>query len=667
MPHLAKLKTILQSKYTYYFLLSFAILYIYLFTVVIKYDTKIQSYDNIVGTIIDVSYDGEKTEFILDSKELVRCLYYNKDVSDLLGSKVVIKASKINAYNNTIPNTFNYKKYLYNNKIYLSLKVENIEEIKKANPFYQIKKQIQKRINTYSEEIRPYLNLFILGRRDGLNDEIYHLYLNNGIWHLFAISSLHLSLIIFILSKIFKNKYAKILISLFLFFFLFLVNFKASLLRAVTFYLLKDFLKWLKVELPNSRILLLSAFILILINPFFIYNVGFQYSFLITYVLSWQEKSAHYFLNSLKVSLSSFTASLPITINMNYTFNLVCPFLNLLYVPYITFLLFPLVLITFVFPFCEPILLLSIKLLEMSNAFFNKISLNMLMPKMNIICLLIYFFLLFLIYQKKQKRYYSALILLLCFNIFLPKLDNNYHIYYLDVGQGDSSLLIAPHQKEVIMIDTGGSYNDYHVTDNTMLFLKSLGIKKINLLILSHGDVDHAKETLHLLEEYTINNIIINKGGINALESQIIAQGHVVNNYKSKYFNFVNITKYYNDNENESSIISYFHLYNYYFLYLGDTSKKIEQQLLKDYRLKVDFLKIAHHGSKTSSDYTFLKTLNPRLAIISSGRNNIYHHPSEETLATLNDLHINYLNTQTSGTIEIILNQNNYTKKEYKP
>ncbi|MDE6141493.1 MAG: DNA internalization-related competence protein ComEC/Rec2, partial [Bacilli bacterium] len=105
---------------------------------------------------------------------------------------------------------------------------------------------------------------------------------------------------------------------------------------------------------------------------------------------------------------------------------------------------------------------------------------------------------------------------------------------------------------------------------------------------------------------------------------------------------------------------------NYNLLFMGDASIKVEQDLLKKYKLSTDLIKVGHHGSKTSSDYDFIKRVNPSTAIISSGRNNRYNHPNQETLDTLNKLKVNYYNTQTSGTIRLTLGKR-ITFSEFPP
>lgn len=86
---------------------------------------------------------------------------------------------------------------------------------------------------------------------------------------------------------------------------------------------------------------------------------------------------------------------------------------------------------------------------------------------------------------------------------------------------------------------------------------------------------------------------------------------------------------------------------------MGDASKDIEKQLLENYDLKCDVLKVGHHGSNTSSSFAFLDALDCKVALISAGYKNKYNHPSVETLKNLKDLHINVLSTNTCGSIGI--------------
>ena len=216
---LQRLKTILQSKLFYLFLFLVLFIWVLLKTVVIKYNTKYYDSSSIEGIITDVSIKNNQISFILKNTEKIKCSYYSKNiiykVTDLLGKKVQVFGEPTKINKNTIPNTFNYQKYLYNNKIYLAYKVKDIKITSKENIFYQIKNKIIKRVSNYDNLSRSYLNLFILGDKDFLESETYEQYRTNGIWHLFAVSGMHIGLIILVLDKVLKRfKISPIIISI---------------------------------------------------------------------------------------------------------------------------------------------------------------------------------------------------------------------------------------------------------------------------------------------------------------------------------------------------------------------------------------------------------------------------------------------------------------------
>ncbi len=672
-PYLQKLKITLKSNWFYIFLTIFLLFYIIFLTVIVTYSSQYKNPQIIEGTITKIEKDDDKIEFILKGKEKIRCLYYEDipNIYDYLGKKVKVWGSELSVYNNTIPNTFNYKKYLYQKKIYLNYEVNKIEVIKDANIFYKIKTAVNKRIiylSNDNELLNTYLNLFILGDKSQLNDDLKNIYKVNGISHLFAISGMHISLFILVLNKLLsKFHHKKIFISAFLLFYSFLVNFSASVLRVTTFYILENTFKHYNINLNNIKILFLTLAILLFANPFLIYDVSFQYSFLIAFSLQlFQNKiTGNYFLKIYKISLIAFLASLPMTINLNYEINILSIILNIIFVPLVSLIIFPLCMSYFLIPYLKGPLILSLKILEGLNKLFYLYRLSIIVPKMALILIIIYYLIGFLIFLKKHYKLEIVLPIIILINILVYKLDSNYYVYYLDVSQGDSTLLISPFKREVVMIDTGGTYNNYHVSNNVIALLKSLGIGKINLLIISHGDLDHAKEALNYLANYQIDNIILNNNSYNELENEIIKKGNVVNNYVSNYFDYQNINDYLSNNENDSSIITYLTIYNYQFLFMGDAPKEVEEKLIKDYNLTADFLKIGHHGSDTSTSPNFIKKVNPLISIISVGRNNRYGHPKERVLDILKDYQV--YRTDENGTIQIKIKPNSYVIKTYDP
>ena len=672
MQFLPKLKTILQSKLFYILLFVLLTIYVLFTTVIIKYETKLDGPSEIEGYIIDLTKKEEYISFTLKGDEKVQCIYYlngNDIDTNILGKYVKLTGKVKELSHNTIPNTFDYKDYLYQNKIYLSFTVSDIKVIKDENIFYKIKNKIIKHIDSYDKNIKTYLNLFILGDKSYLDSNTSNAYKTNGIWHLFAISGMHISFIILVLDKILKNiRFKKTIISSILFYFMFITSFAASVMRSVIFYFLKNFLNYLDIPLDNKKVLFLTACIILLFNPFMLYNTGFQYSFIITLsiMLMSNKITGSYLKQIFKISLIAFIVSMPITINMNYEINILSIFLNIFYVPLISMVIFPFSILVFIIPFLSFLLNIFISLLEISTNIFYNLKLSVIIPKMPTILIILYYLFLYLYYRYKKSKLFYLVILVFGLNYFYPKLDGNYYVYYLDVGQGDSALLVSPHKSEVLMIDTGGvAGSDYHVSNNVITFLKSLGISKINLLILSHGDADHAKEALNYLENYHIDNIILNKNSYNNLEKEISKKGHIVNNYQSKYFKLQNINDYLSDDENYSSIITYLNIYNYKFLFMGDAPKEIEEKLTQDYNIKADFLKIGHHGSDTSTSPNFISIVNPNISIISVGKNNRYGHPKASLLNTLMGYQV--YRTDESGTIEVKIKQNRYIIKTYMP
>ncbi len=276
-----------------------------------------------------------------------------------------------------------------------------------------------------------------------------------------------------------------------------------SFLRALLFMFLLDLNKLLNWNLSKIKILLLTSFLLILKNPFYVYHSGFWFTFIVTFSLLYcneEIRNANKIISMLKVSFITFSFSLPISIYMNYEFNLLAILNNVLFVPLVSTLIFPLALFTFFFPIALPLFKLSMILLNRLNEISLAFSISIVVGKIEILEILFYYIFLLLLIKRKNKKY-GLILIIFCLLIYNKnKWDASYHVYYLDVGQGDATLLISPYRKEVLLIDTGGKINynkeewqkrnkEFDLTKNLSLFFKSLRIKQIDLLVLSHGGV----------------------------------------------------------------------------------------------------------------------------------------------------------------------------------
>ncbi len=678
-----KLKIILHSNSLYIFLLLFICIYLFLFTKVIQYDTKIpEDCKEITAKLWSFSIDGDKLSMILKAEEKIKATYYIQNETEKteletqlqIGQTLKLEGNKRKNIGLTIPNTFDYKKYLTYEKIYFSFEVSKIEILdKKILWFDRIKNIINTRLKNLGNH--PYLRAFVIGDKTYLEEEQYEMIKNNGVSHLFALSGMHLSFIYKILNQILsKIKGKKIIIYVLLFEYLLITGFSISFLRAILFMIFLDINKKMKLHISKRKILFLTAFLILIFRPFSIYNVGFWYTFVVTFSLvycsSFIEKQ-NKISQIIFVSGITFFFSLPITIYLNYEINLMSILNNIILIPIVTVLVFPSALFSFLFPFLIPFFNFAIFLLEKINYLLNFFSLSLVFGKITILEIFIYYIFLILIIEMQSKKGIVLLILFLAFLYNKNLLQLNYNVYFLDVGQGDSTLFVSPQNKEVILIDTGGNITyskkeyqkrrkNYNLANSIVIFLKSIRIRKINLLVITHGDQDHIGYANDIGKNIKIEKIMINEGKITEKEKQLLENYSQIKKYNSHYFDFKTLNfKVYNS-ENDNSIITKIKILNQTFLLMGDASVKVEEELLAKENVSAIFLKLGHHGSNTSSSLSFLQKVNPTHAIVSAGRNNLYHHPSKETIDKLKKLNISILNTQEAGTIRIVIDKKKY-------
>lgn len=233
----------------------------------------------------------------------------------------------------------------------------------------------------------------------------------------------------------------------------------------------------------------------------------------------------------------------------------------------------------------------------------------------------------FIFSKLKLNRKIQSVLLITC---LLSPLNNPIgHVTFIDVGQGDSTLLKGPFLSYNVLIDTGSKYN----YSKLKKYLFSEGIYKIDYLIISHNDSDHNGNINNLKKDFIIDNIIDYPCDIKL---------------KSLYIQNLYLGKFENDNQN--SLIHYCEIDGYKFLFTGDIDKHVEQLLVKNTDLNnIDVLKVAHHGSKTSSSELFIRNILPRFAIISTSGQ--YNHPSLSVIQTLSDYKADIYITKDSGNI----------------
>lgn len=683
-----KLRTILLQSNIYRVTIVGVIIYALIVTLLPKYESVYKgSEEDFLCSIDNYKIEEDKMNLELACKEkLVGSYYFKNDEYKFfkkkvnIGSSVIVKGKLVSPKNNTVPYLFNYKKYLYNKRVYYTLKIDNIKILKEnSNSFIKLKNKVIKHVNSYKDS--TYLYAFILGKTELISDEVLTSYRENGISHLFALSGLHVSIfssiLLFILKKLrFKEILNYVLIFIFLLLFSFITGFSPSILRATLLFFLLSINKVFYLNIRTLDILYLVFIILVIINPFIIYNLSFILSFTAAFFLIFSSdllKGKNYFVSLFKVSLLSYFASLPLSIYyFGYT-NLLGTILNLVFVPLVSFVVFPLTLLTFIISKFYSILNITTNLLESLSLLFNKFKIIIYFPRINLIFVFIYLSILMLYIKFKKKICLYLIIVLLIFFKIRPYMDNNTYIYYIDVGQGDSILVVTPHLNKTILIDTGGivSFNENYksniIKNKTIPFFRRIGINKVDYLFLTHGDYDHAGEANELLSNFCVKKVFINKGNINNIEKKINnkevlrLKNFVIDNIK---VNSLNNNVF--NNENDDSTILLFNIYDYKFLFMGDASIKTEEYLLNNYILpNVDILKVGHHGSYTSTSTDFINVIKPKYSVISVGENNMYKHPNKSVLDILDNTKL--FRTDVDGTIEVKISKKGYKIKTYVP
>lgn len=679
---LKKLKILLQSNNFYYVLLILAFFYLCINLFIIPKTSKYQNDENeFILTITNIRYKEDKTTIEFSGKENLICYYY-EEFPYSLGDKVKVIGTLKEANNNTIPNLFNFKKYLYNNDIHYILTINKITLIEKNNNLiFKIKNILINRIENISFN-KDYLYAFILGETYYIDSNIKESYQFNGVSHLLAIGSSSITIITCIITYLFHkfriNDYLYLFTMIVLVFvYIVLTNYSVSIIRCGLAFILTYINKIKKLNIKYQNIIILITSISLFYNPYYIYNLGFQYSYLISFVLVIYNKliSGNYIVKLLKVSIIAYLVSMPINIYNNFEVNFFSIILNLFYVPLVNFIIFPLSLIVAFLPFFNGILTIVIQITERLTNFFSNIKcFSLVLAKPNLFVIIIYYLVIFFVLsQWKKQKYYSIFLLVLLivihYNINIIKKEDS--IVMFDVKQGDCILLKS--KNKAILIDTGGSYN-YEYSDSIVDYLKSIGIRKIEYLIITHGDYDHMGEAINLVNKFKVKNVIFNHGEYNELEKKLIKvlekkkipyyQNIKELNIKDNKLYFLNNKIY--DNENDNSIVLYTNINSYRLLLMGDAGVEVEQDLMDKYNLEdIDILKVGHHGSKTSSKEKFINYINSDYSIISVGKNNRYGHPNNEVLDILKNSNI--YRTDQNGSIMFKLKRNKLEINTFPP
>ncbi|XZF75038.1 DNA internalization-related competence protein ComEC/Rec2 [Bacillus sp. AL-1R] len=675
---------------------------------------------NVRGEIISTPIiDGNKVSFTfkLNNQEILLNSFANTKEqlkvfqNRKIGEICEVKGEVTMPLENSNPYLFNYRKYLLNQGIYWII-TANPNSLVDCNDgkrtIIQSINDIRHALTKYVEEnfdsnTEGYINALLFGERSKMNATTESQYQIVGIVHLLAISGSHISLlslgVYFLLIRIGVTKENSLFITILcIMIYGFLAGAQASVVRAVIIGVLVCIYKLAKMKIDITALLFASCIIMLLVKPNYIDDIGFQFSFVTSFVLVLtSEQILNYkswYAKALYTSSITQLVSIPILL---FNFHELSPYsiiINLLFIPYINFIIMPLCIISFGLSFInfeisEQLTLLLTFFINISD---KLLSICMQLPFIKLIfthpskeILFIYILLIFLILyfmeDKREKKLLTICLIgffiLISGHLIYPYMNPVGKIMFIDVGQGDCILIKLPFNKGNYVIDTGGKLTGKEETwmkrkktfstgmDLLIPILKGEGISKIDKLIFTHGDIDHIGGGKEVLQSYHVKQLIVGdktkftsaeKERINiarkkGVEIIKISEGM---NWKtgSNYFEVISPIKDYVGEENEGSIVLKAFIGGKNWLFSGDLDENGENRLLSKYHdLKADVLKIGHHGSKTSTSEQFIKAVMPQIGIISVGGKNRYGHPTHEVLERLKKYNVKILRTDELGAI----------------
>lgn len=277
----------------------------------------------------------------------------------------------------------------------------------------------------------------------------------------------------------------------------------------------------------------------------------------------------------------------------------------------------------------------------------------------------------------KKKKSITILIILMSAVLVFRYIPKELRIYFVDVGQGDCTFIVTP-QNQTILVDGGGSeFSQYDVGKNIVIpYLLDRGYTKIDYIMISHFDRDHVGGILSLMEELQVENVIFARQEENSNNYQefielvkeknikliMVEKGSRIRIENEIYFDILwPQKKQMKENPfNNNSIVAKLVYHEFSILFTGDIEEKAEKEILQEINpscLETTVLKVAHHGSKTSTTTDILKEIKPKIAFIGVGKNNNFGHPNNQIIEKLQDYGVKIYRTDENGEIIITVNK----------
>lgn len=607
-------------------------------------------------------------------------------------------------------NLFDYNEYLSSQGIRQVLQAAVVVKQRNTLPIYQrayFFDSLRMRALDYSDEVFSpttsfYIRALLFADRSALSDEVILAFKNLGLMHLLSISGLHISLLLgginLSVLRLRMTRESSLLLQLiFLVCYSIFTGLGISVFRASVQHGIKCVFGLKKAFIHTLDCWSIALVSLLTLKPAAIFSAGFQLSFLLSFLII--VLSNQPFFSALKrvqryavLNVTLFVSSIPILSYHFFEFSFGALFFNSLYIPFISlvllpgliilFLLSPFLLNTSVFYALDQLFVELIVLMEqVTYSIEEAVPLLFISGRLHPLIMAIWaiMLILFLLELEKGIKLHSVIVFVLLFISLAAsnRLTPFGEIVIIDVGQGDAILIKEPFNKSVTLIDTGGvvswkeneeweeRQNPYSIGSHVLTpFVKSMGIKKIDTVLITHLHYDHYGELATISEFIPVTKIAgtietlkapsfheqLNRMDLNATRLQVIDQS---NEFPlSDRLMVLKDSLEDTENINNQSVVLIGKYGKLVWMFTGDIEAEREEQLCRDYpNLRANVLKVAHHGSSSSSTTEFIEQVRPDYALISVGKSNHYDHPNENVLERLKERNIEIYRTDYHGSI----------------